>query len=39
MNNKQAKRLRKIAKEMGYPYRKVKKAYRDGAVTIKKEVR
>lgn len=38
MNGRQAKRLRKIAREMGAPYKLLKKALRSGAVSMKKEV-
>lgn len=37
MNGKQSKRLRKLAREMGLPYKKLKEAYRGGAVKVVKK--
>lgn len=37
MNGKKSRALRKLAKELGYPYKVLKKAYRVGAVTVKKQ--
>ncbi len=37
MNSKKSKALRKIAKETGYPYAMLKKAYRVHAVVVKKK--
>ena len=37
MSEKQIKRLRKISKEMGIPYKVLKKAYRANAVIGKKK--
>jgi len=37
MNGKKAKALKKLSKELGYPYKALKKAYRANAVVVHKK--